>query len=130
MNVEERIGKYLKENVFLELLYDKHTIKQEMKNIKNGINAPFINVGQYLGDEDEIIKTIYIRISLDDIKVWNRDKYFKSRYLTFVLHNDFIKNNLTLWKKSDDISIPFRKCKVKSIDNVIKKINTYIKRVE
>lgn len=95
--------------------------KDDAIKIQNAINAPYISV-QYstLGGSENA--SIIITFSLDKRELWDNGILHNSRYAMFHLLSN---NKLELFSKQ--YTLPkFRACQVKSILEVVTRLNNYI----
>jgi hypothetical protein len=104
-------------------IFDINNVKDNVEKIKKEIKAPYVGA-QYsdLGGAHNV--GIYIVVSLDDKKDWYNNILENSKYFRMSLSNE---GKLELFSGSHLLRpYKFRKTKVKSVDEAIKKINAYI----
>ena len=124
-----RLQKYINEQSETLLFTNEEEAKEIAKEIKKGIDVPFISVKiSGLGGKGR--ETILINCSLDEKKDWVNGIYQNSRYFNIHLFPDYSKSNLEMFGKSYKIEAKkMRKQKAKSVKEVIKKINTWISKL-
>jgi len=107
----------LEENVY------KSKIPNEWADeIEKKINAPYVETTvSTLGGEERA--SVMIRVSLDSKDSWNNNIYQNSRYGQFKVRYDGV---LEGFSQSHNLKKKFRKTKVKTTSDVIKKINKWI----
>jgi len=96
-------------------------VNETLKQIKEGLNFPFVNVGySCLGGKD-----VYILVSLEVKGEWQNDIMENSPYARFVVGGGKIEH-FAGWSLKKN----FRKCKYKSVEDVISKLNKYYEEVK
>jgi hypothetical protein len=106
-------------------LFNIDTVKSDVEKIKENIKAPYVNAYySSLGGEKNI--SVLVTVSLDEKETWANKILENSRYFKLHITND---GRLEMFTKSHKISEKFRKTKVKSVDEAINKINTFINGV-
>jgi len=117
---------YMNEAKAIEPLFTIDNVKDICKQLNNSIKAPVVNATySTLGGAHNV--SILILISLDEKKDWPNGILENSRYTRLHLGNDHVLEQFTIgvgFKKK------LRKSRPKTIDAVIKKLNTYIKSAE
>lgn len=105
-------------------LFDSSSADSVVKELKKGIKAPFVSVKKSeLGGQERV--SIIITISLDPKSDWANGIIQNSRLVRFYLENEGVLemfNRSHLFKGTKK----FRKSKVKSVSDVVNKINKYI----
>jgi hypothetical protein len=98
----------------------------DKKKIQESINAPYVHVQKSsLGGSDR--SSIYIKLSLDEKKDWANGIYENSDNMMFGVHYDGRMELMTYHYKSSE---KFKKTLVKTVDEIISKINSHIKLVQ
>lgn len=119
----QEVERIIRENVWQ--LFDITNVEEAVNLIKDGINAPEKSIKySTLGGDRNV--SVMMAISLDPKDQWPNNIFENSRYLRFRLDNSGI---IELFAKSHKITLKFRKTKVKSIQDVISKINNYIEQI-
>lgn len=107
------------------MIFNIHTVAQDVEKIKSHLKAPFKNVNySTFGGEEQV--SILILVSLDPQSTWVNGYVENSKYTRFHLENDGSLEQFTL----SQISTKFRKTKVKSVTDAITKINSYLGKVK
>lgn len=101
------------------------TAQDVVDTLKSKISAPVV-MPKYstLGGDRNV--SVLLSISLDPKDSWSNGIYQNSRYSQFHIFQDGVIEQFGMNYK---IPVKFRKTKVKSIDDVVKKINDYISKV-
>jgi len=124
MNITEKIDKYLNEQENV-LFTDKGSAKELAYYFEKSINAPVIKASvSTLGGTP----TVLMKISLDEKKDWPNNILENSRWFQVRVDPDPSKSNLEMYTKSHKIDAKFRKQKAKSKEEVVKKLNNFIKK--
>lgn len=101
------------------------TVQDVVDTLKLKISAPVVKPKySTLGGEKNV--SVLLSISLDPTDSWFNGIYQNSRYSQFHIFKD---GAIEQFSMSYKIPAKFRKTKVKSIDDVVKKINDYISKV-
>lgn len=120
-----KFKEYINEVKIIEPLFTVDNAKSVAKQIEKNIKAPVVKAEiSTLGGDENI--SILILISLDEKKDWINGILENSRYIR--LHLTSKDHILEHFSGSFGIK-GLRKSRPKTIDVVIKKINTYIKSV-
>lgn len=106
-------------------VFDINTVENDVDILQKGIEAPYVKV-QHSTLGGDINVSILITVSLDDKKEWRYGILQNSRYFMMHLYNN---GTLELFSANTSRQLKFRKTKVKSIEEVLTKINKYIKDV-
>lgn len=107
-------------------LFTKEDIDDAAKQIQNKIKAaqikckPDASYGKYRSN-------ITIFLSLDKKSQWQNNIYQNSRYSTFILYSD---GQLMQLSKDYKLKQNFRKSRVASVEDAIKRINRYIEIIQ
>ena len=106
-------------------IFDINNVKEVVEYLKNNINAPFVRVQHStLGGEHNV--SILLVFSLDEKENWYNGILENSRYARFHIDRNGIVEQFTI---SHLLPIKFRKCRVKTYQDVAKKINEYIQKI-
>jgi len=109
----------------VEPLFTIDNVKNTCKQLNSGIKAPIVNATySTLGGKQNV--SILILISLDEKKDWPNGILENSRYTRLHLLNNHVLEQFTI---SAGFKKKLRKSRPKTIDAVIKKINTYLKGI-
>lgn len=128
MNIQEKIDEIIllsvKEADEGHLLFTgRDDAKKYAEFIKKNIKAPYVSpTVSTLGGRPSIL----VKISLDKPNEWKNKIYENSRHFAFHIEPDPRKSNLEQFTKAHTIDKKFRKQKVKSVEDAVKKINKYI----
>jgi late competence protein required for DNA uptake (superfamily II DNA/RNA helicase) len=111
-----------------EPLFDYESADEVMRKMEKKINAPYISIqksafSRYAREKMSII----ITLSLDPKEKWTNKILHNSRYLMWYIDR---YGTIELFNKGFTIKTKFRKQGAKSVDEIIKKINTYIDKAE
>jgi len=114
---------FLKEEVVK--YFDMSNIDDWINTIKSGISAPVVNVTKStLGGAENV--TIMITAGLEPKETWINNIFENSRYGRLRLSRD---GTLEMFQASYKTGKKMRKCKIKSPEAVVKKINEWISTV-
>lgn len=91
------------------------------QQIKESLNFPFVEVGKSCLGGD----SVFILVSLENKKDWDGGYVENSNYARFVLRSGKIEHFGGWGLKKN-----FRKCKYKSVEDVISKLNKYYEEVK
>lgn len=120
-----KLQKYLNEAKEALSLYDVNTAGDVVMKIEREVKLPFIK-GQFstLGGPENV--SVLFRGSLDPQETWSNNIFENSRYF----HMRFERNGrMEMFSKGYTIKTKFRKAKAKSLDDMIKRTNDWIKKV-
>ena len=108
-------------------LFDINSVDEVMDRIKTEVNAPFVSIHKStLGGKERV--AIIFSISLDEKSTWINDIFENSRYGRFDFERDGTLEMFSGWQLKKIKK--FRKRKVKSIDDLINTVNSYIMFIE
>ena len=121
--IREEARSILNESLFT----DENTAKSVESELEKKINVPWKSVGgSTLGNYTSII----LKLSLDKKSDWSNGIIHNSRYMMFHIYQDGTIELFSRGIKFKQQNKPkFRKTKVKDTNQLINKINTYIKQV-
>jgi hypothetical protein len=103
-------------------LYNFDTVAETINELKTKLKGPVIQVKySTLGGNDKV--TISVVGSLDEKDTWVNGIFENSRYFMFMIMQD---GTIEQFRKSYKIPNKFRKTRVKSIQDAIKKINMWV----
>lgn len=123
MNIIEKINNFVSESE----IFDETNVEEVYEKIEEGIKAPWVKVFKTsIGKGKHII----FKVSLDKKEDWPNNIYENSRNFQFSLDADSTKSNLELYTKDYKIKEKFRKTKVKSVEDAIKKVNIYLEKAK
>lgn len=106
-------------------LFDINTVDEVINKLQSELQIPFVQAYKStLGGADRV--TIMIKVSLDAKDTWAGGYFENSRRLNFSVERD---GTVEQFSKSFKIPTKFRKTKVKSIEDLITKLNTYFASV-
>jgi hypothetical protein len=126
MSVLDKIDNYLNEQNE-PLFTDKESAEKIADYLKKNIKAPVIKASiSKIGPQPSIM----LKISLDERKDWKNGIFENSRFLNISIEPDTYKSNLEVFNKSHKIDAKFRKQKGKSKEEIVKKLNNYIKKIK
>jgi hypothetical protein len=109
----------------MKKIFDYKSVENEVIKIKTDLIAPYVSCySSNLGGSENV--SILFKLSLDLEYTWINNIFENSRYMHFYLANG---GTLEQFKCSYKVSKKFRKRKVKSIDDLIIKVNKYIEEV-
>lgn len=115
---------YLNEAKVAVHLFDVESAAEVVNKIKKGVKAPFVNAQfSTLGGPQNV--SILVVVSIDEKETWANKIMENSRM--FRIHLT-LPNIMEMFQKSYTIKTKFRKARPKSIDDVIKRINDFIKK--
>jgi len=103
--------------------YNDKMVEHIMSRLESEIDAPFVNVSMSSLRRNET-ETIFITVSLDDEYKWPNDIFENSRYFRMSLSRPNVLEQIA---KSYELPNKFRKSRVKSVDDLINRINKYIR---
>lgn len=117
-----KLQKYLTE-ALVEPLFDVNDAPAFAKEIEKKVKVPYISTQtSTLGGPENV--SILLRVSLDDPKEWYNGIFHNSRYFQMHITRP---NVIELFTKNHTLP-KFRKARAKSKDDIIKKINDYIRK--
>jgi len=107
-------------------LFDMNTAEGMKKMLDDKIDAPWKSVGiSSLGGKDNV--SIIMKVSKDAEKDWPHGILHNSRYSMFHIGND---GSIEQFSMNHTLKLKFRKAQAKTMEDVVKKINDYLKKVE
>ena len=122
-----KLKKVLNEVKTVEPLFDINNVKDVCKELEEGIKAPVVKTTySTLGGSENV--SILILISIDEKKDWPNGMLENSRYTRLYLERNHVLEQFTNGRCFAQKKL--RKSRPKTIKDVIKKLNTYIKLVE
>ena len=113
-------------DLLFEAVMDVSMAEELAKRVKREINAPYVGAQvSTLGGQHR--PAVMMTVSLDDKSDWANGILHNSRYMMFDIAHDGVIDQHAL---GPNISKKFRKSRFRTPDEVIKKINLYIKQVQ
>lgn len=113
-------------DLLFEAVMDISMAEELAKRVKREINAPYVGAQvSTLGGQHR--PAVMMTVSLDDKSDWANGILHNSRYMMFDIGHDGVIDQHNI---AHTISKRFRKTRFKTPDEVIKKINLYIKQVQ
>ena len=108
-------------------LFDVSDTDKWMKEIEKGIDAPVVNVTQStLGGEENV--SLMVKFSLDKEASKGGTAWHNSRHANLRVDRD---GSMEMFQASSKFGIKgLRKSKIKSVKDVVKKINDWISKVK
>ncbi len=116
----------LKDLLFEAVAMDLPAAQKLAKRISKEVNAPIVYAYvSTLGSQAK--PSVMVRVSLDEKNTWPNKIYENSRYTMWHISYDGV---IEQHNKSHKIPKKFRKTRFTTADEVIKKLNIYIKQVQ
>ena len=113
-------------DLLFEAVMDVSMAEELAKRVKREIKAPYVGARvSTLGGQHR--PAVMMTVSLDDKSDWTNGILHNSRYMMFDIAHDGVIDQHAL---GPNIPKKFRKSRFKTSDEVIKKINLYIKQVQ
>lgn len=105
-------------------IFDINNVKEAAELLKTRINAPYVSASiSTLGGKERV--SILFTVAIDPRETWANGILENSRYMKFDLENNGV---LEHFSGNFGNGIKFRKCRLKSIDDVINKLNDFISK--
>ncbi len=109
-----------------QTIFSIENVKDVVAKLNSDIDAPVVSAKySTLGGERNV--SILVALSLDPKESWSNGIYENSRYMRFHINTDGV---IEQFRKAHTINDKFRKIRVKTIDQLISKINDYLKKVK
>jgi len=113
-------------NLLFEAVLDVAAAEELAARVKKEIQAPYVSARvSTLGGQHR--PAVMMTVSLDDKSEWTNGILHNSRFMMFDIGHDGVIDQHSIGHK---VSKKFRKSRFKTPDEVIKKINIYIKQVQ
>jgi len=109
-----------------DTIMDKSQAEELKSKLNNQLDAEFVQATiSTLGGE--LRPAVMLKLSLDPRGEWQNNIFENSRFMHFSVSHD---GAIEQFNKSYQIEKKFRKARFKTIDDVVKKINIYLKSVK
>jgi len=103
-------------------VFDAKSADKIVKKLEREVKAPFVKAQKsVLGGPQNV--SILLKLSLDPRETWPYKIFENSRYMHFHIT---LPNIIEIFNQSHLIKTKFRKARAKNVDDIIKKVNTYI----